>query len=145
MDHHYRKLENMYHGAPINRFFEPRLTISRGAAEVRVVARAAFHHAASAVHGSVYFKMLDDAAFFAVSSLIEDVFALTSSFHVHLLRPVVEGPMVARGAVVHEGKSAFVADAVLVDDAGVELGRGTGSFVRSKVKLVPEMGYAIGG
>lgn len=140
MDHH-RKLENMYHQAPINRFFEPRMRISRGAAEVTMTARAAFHHAAAAVHGSVYFKALDDAAFFAVASLVEDAFVLTSSYHVHLLRPIVDGPMVARGQVVHEGKSAFVADAVLVDAEGQELARGSGSFVRGKVRLTPEIGY----
>lgn len=142
MDHH-RKLENMYHAAPINRFFEPRLVISRGATELTMAARDAFHHAAGAVHGSVYFKMLDDAAFFAVSSLVEDAFVLTSSFHVHLLRPIVAGTMVARGQVVHEGKSAFVAEAVLLDGAGNEMARGSGSFVKSRVPLSPDLGYRL--
>jgi acyl-coenzyme A thioesterase PaaI-like protein len=36
------------------------------------------HHSIHAVHGSVYFKALDDAAFFAVNSLVEDVFVLTA-------------------------------------------------------------------
>lgn len=142
MDHH-RKLEAMYHAAPINRFFEPRLAISHGAAEVTMTVRDAFHHAAGAMHGSVYFKMLDDAAFFAVSSLIEDAFALTASFHVHLLRPVVAGPIVARGVVVHAGKNNFVADATLAGPDGRELGRGSGSFVRSRIPLTPEMGYRL--
>src|SRR5215475_688666 len=131
-DHH-RKLENMYHAAPINRFYQPRLTIDRGRTELRFAARPELHHAAGAVHGSVYFKALDDAAFFAVSSLVEDVFVLTASFHLHLLRPVSEGMLLARGEVVHETRSSFVADAVLVDADGAQLARGNGSFVRSKI------------
>jgi hypothetical protein len=34
--------------------------------------RPDFFHAAHAVHGSVYFKALDDAAFFAVASLVQE-------------------------------------------------------------------------
>jgi acyl-coenzyme A thioesterase PaaI-like protein len=41
--------------------------------------------------GSVYFKMLDDAAFFAVNSIVEDVFVYTVSLNVQLLRPVASG------------------------------------------------------
>ena len=142
-DEHFRKLENMYHAAPINRFYEPRLTIERGRTELSFAARPELHHAAGAVHGSVYFKALDDAAFFAVSSLVEDVFVLTASFHLHLLKPVSLGTLLARGMVVHETKSTFVADAVLVDADGTALARGSGSFVRSKIPLTPAMGYAV--
>ena len=31
---HFRKLERLYHGAPINRFYGPTLTVSHGAAEL---------------------------------------------------------------------------------------------------------------
>ena len=37
-------------------------------------------HAAGAVHGSYYFKVLDDACYFAANSLVSDVFVLTVSF-----------------------------------------------------------------
>ena len=61
-DTHFQKLTRMYLGAPINRYFAPRIEISRGQAVVTLPVREDFHHAASAVHGAVYFKALDDAA-----------------------------------------------------------------------------------
>ncbi len=140
---HFRKLENMYHAAPINRFYRPRLTIEHGRTELRFAATPELHHAAAAVHGSAYFKALDDAAFFAVASLVGDVFVLTASFHLHLLRPIATGMMIARGSVTHETRSSFVADAVLTNEDGDQLARGSGAFVRSKVPLTPEMGYRL--
>ena len=105
MTSHFRSLEAMYHGAPINTFFGPRITVASGSALVRMVVPPDMHHAAHAAHGSVYFKMLDDAAFFAVQSLVSDVFVLTVSFNVHLLEPVTEAEMIARGTVVHQSKA----------------------------------------
>ena len=100
-----------------------------------------FFHAASAIHGSVYFKGLDDAAFFAVSSLVEDCFVLTSSFNVYLLAPVASGVIRGEGRVLREGGSSFLAEAVLYNAQGEEIARGSGMFVKSRIKLVPEMGY----
>ncbi len=63
---HFRKLERMYSLAPINRYFNPKILVDAGYAEICIPIRPEFHHAANAVHGSVYFKAMDDAAFFAV-------------------------------------------------------------------------------
>src|SRR6476646_9283224 len=90
-EEHYRKLERMYLAAPINEFFKPAIQIGRGTAEIKVTVDGRFFHAAQAAHGSVYFKSLDDAAFFAVSSLVEDNFVLTSTFNLYLLAPVSGG------------------------------------------------------
>ncbi len=59
---HYRKLERMYLAAPINAFFQPKLHIEEGWAEVRIQVRPDFHHTLGAMHGAVYFKAMDDAA-----------------------------------------------------------------------------------
>lgn len=141
MTDHFRKLENMYLSAPINRFYEPTLRIERGKAEVRMTIRPDFFHAAGAMHGSVYFKAADDTAFFAVNSLVEDVFVLTTTFTIYLLRPVTEGVLVAQGTVVHAARTTFVAEAVLLDGAGNQVGRGSGTFVRSKKPLTADIGY----
>jgi len=139
---HFRKLERMYHAAPINQFFAPKLVVSEARAEVSIPVRREFFHAAHALHGSVYFKALDDAAFFAVNSLLEDRFALTVTFNVYLIRPVSEGTILATGRVVHQSKRLYVAEAVLVDAVGVEIGRGSGTFMVSSIALTPEIGYA---
>ena len=138
---HYRKLEQMYLAAPINAFYSPTIWISHGEAEITIPVKAEFFHAADAVHGSVYFKLLDDAAFFAVNSLIEDYFALTASFTTYLLRPISEGTMKATGKVVWSGGKSYLAESVVVDSEGRDIARGSGNFVASKIKLTGDMGY----
>ena len=138
---HYRKLEKMYAQAPINLYYAPRMKVSHGAAEVVIPIQAKFFHAAGAAHGSVYFKAMDDAAFFAVNSLVDDVFVLTASFSVYLTRPISGGEMRAVGNVVHKGASFFIAESVLYDSEDREIARGSGTFVKSKIKLAPELGY----
>jgi uncharacterized protein (TIGR00369 family) len=138
---HYRRLERMYHGAPINQFYRPTIRVSDGVTELDVPLRPEFFHAAHAVHGSVYFKALDDAAFFAVASLVTDVFVLTASFTIYLTRPVTEGTLVASGRVVHRSRSLFLAEAELRDPQQRLVARGSGSFMRSTIALTPEVGY----
>jgi acyl-coenzyme A thioesterase PaaI-like protein len=99
------------------------------------------YHSIHAVHVSVYFKALDDAGFFAVNSLVEDVFVLTVSFSIHLLRPVASGDMKAIGKVAQASKNMFTAEATLTNSKGEEIARGIGTYVRSKASLSPDIGY----
>jgi uncharacterized protein (TIGR00369 family) len=99
------------------------------------VAEGNFFHAAGAIHGSIYFKALD-AAFFAVNSLVSDVFVLTVSYNVYLLRQVSEGTLMAKGRAVHCSRQLF-AEAELFDDRSREVARGSGSFMRSTIALTP--------
>ena len=138
---HYRKLERMYLAAPINEFFKPTIKIGQGSAVIKVEIDRRFFHAAQAAHGAVYFKSLDDAAFFAVSSLVEDRFVLTSNFNLYMLVPIAAGIIRAVGKVVSGGGSSFLAESVLYNEQEEEIARGSGMFVRSKVRLDPEMGY----
>ena len=141
-DEHYRKLERMYASAPINDFFQPVMRVSEGEAVVTTQVRRDFFHAANAVHGALYFKMLDDAAFFAVNSLVTDTFVLTVSLNAYLVRPVSEGEVQAVGRVVHRSRRLYVAESQLTDSDGKEIARGSGTFVPSDIALSPEIGYA---
>ena len=141
MSEHHRKLANMYLGAPINALYAPTITIQEGSAEVSIEVKPTFFHSAGALHGSVYFKLLDDACFFAAASRVEDVMVLTVSFTTYITRPVTGGSLIARGRVVHGGKSLLLAESVVSDASGVEVARGNGSFLRSKNALGPELGY----
>ena len=139
---HFRKLERLYHAAPTNAYFRPTLTVGDGVAEVEIAVRPDFFHAAAAVHGSIYFKALDDAAFFAVSSLVTDVMVLTVSYNLYLTRPVSDGVIHANGRVVHRSRQLFIAEAELFDGQSRQIARGTGSFMRSAIALSPDIGYA---
>ncbi len=140
---HFRRLERMYlTAATINDYFEPSIAIGDGEAEIRIEVDSKFFHAAGAVHGAVYFKAMDDAAFFAANSVVEDVFVLTTSFNIQLLRPVTEGTLIAKGTLVSETRSLLIADAELKDDKGRLVGRGTGNFMKSRMRLEDIPGYA---
>ena len=138
---HYRKLERMYAKAPINAFYGPVLTVSEGRAEVEIEVQSKHHHSAGAMHGSVYFKMLDDAAWFAANSVVPDVFVLTTTFEVNLLRPVAKGRIRAVGVVTAQDERRIHATAELFDDQGTVIGRGQGRFALSRIPLTPEVHY----
>jgi uncharacterized protein (TIGR00369 family) len=141
LEEHFARLERMYLNGPCNEYYEPGIRISEGEAEIVIPVREDFFHAARAVHGSVYFKAMDDAAFFAVNSLVEDVFVLTVSFNVNLTRPISDGRMVARGRCQGRSGDHFIAEAALTDAEGNEIGSGAGAFVTSQIPLSSEIGY----
>lgn len=135
MKEHYHKLEQMYLSAPINKFYLPSISINEGKSVIEIKIKEDFFHAANAVHGSVYFKMLDDAAFFATNSVVEDVFVLTASFDTKLLRPIKEGKLIARGELLKNLGNKLEARAKLYDDKGNLIASGTGWFIKSKINL----------
>jgi len=138
---HFRCLESMYAAAPINMFFQPEMEVREGEATIEINISEKHHHAAKAVHGSVYFKMLDDAAFFAANSLEKEMFVLTTSFTIYLTHPVVSGILRSEGRVVNHTKNQFIAESILYNVKGDEIARGSGIFVRSKLSLKDTKGY----
>lgn len=136
---HFQKLENAFHSAKINRipYRGMTLKVSEEAAEITYPVSSDFFHKMEALHGSVYFKMLDDAAYFAVNSIVPEYFVLTTSFSIDLLRPVVSGTLIATGSVSFSSKNHWIAEAVLTDDRGRKIAIGKGRFVKSRF-ILPE-------
>lgn len=140
-EEHHRRLEAMYHSAPANQAHDPKLAVQAGRAVVEMPVDASMFHAADAVHGAWVFKVMDDAAFFAANSLVEDRFVLTVNFDVHLLSPANHGPLRGDAEVVHEGASSLLADAEVFDGDGDQVARGTGTFVKGPTPLDEIEGY----
>jgi uncharacterized protein (TIGR00369 family) len=140
-EEHFRKLERMYLSAPVNQFYAPEIHISEGQAQVTIPVRTDFFHAANAVHGAVYFKLLDDSSFFAANSLVQDVFVLTVSYNVYFIRPISADVMKATGKVVQASRRLIIAESVVVDSNEREIARGSGTFMPSKNPLTEEIGY----
>lgn len=139
---HFRALESLYRSAPINRLFKSDLEITdSGLARIRFEVDESVHHAAGAAHGTSYFKMLDDAAFYAANSLVTDHFLLTTAFNLLFTRPIRNGPVIAEGRWISGKRRVFVADARLIDSDGEEAARGTGTFMRSRIPLASLPGY----
>lgn len=142
-DLHHRALERLYTSAPINAKFDSRLQITgEGTSRLHFTISDDVFHAAGAAHGTIYFKMLDDAAFYAANTLATDRFLLTTSFNLHFTKPVREGKVVAEGRWVSGKRRVFVAESRLVDEEGDEIGRGTGTFMRSRIALSSLPGYS---
>lgn len=140
---HFRALERLYLSAPINRIFRSRLLIPEaGVSRIEFTLDETLYHAAGAVHGTSYFKMLDDAAFYAANSLVSDRFLLTTAFNLLFTRPLLAGPVVAEGRWISGKRRVYVADARLVDAQGEEIARGTGTFMRSHIPLSSLAGYS---
>lgn len=142
---HFRALERLYASAPVNRLFPSVLTIPEaGHATIAFEVDERFFHAAGATHGTLYFKMLDDAAFYAANSLVNDRFLLTTGFNLLFTRPIRSGRIRAEGRWLSGKRRIYVAEARLVDEEGEEVGRGTGTFMRSSIPLAHLPGYASG-
>lgn len=140
---HYRALEALYRAAPINQLFESRLEIvDSGVSRIRFRAGPEYFHAAGAAHGTLYFKMLDDAAFYAANSRVTDRFLLTTAFNLLFTRPIGEGEVIAEGRWVSGERRVLVAEARLIGPDGEEAARGTGTFMRSRFALASLPGYA---
>jgi uncharacterized protein (TIGR00369 family) len=141
---HYCALEALYDSAPINRLFDSRLEIlGEGHARIHFTVDEAVHHAAGAAHGTIYFKMLDDAAFYAANAMVTDRFLLTTAFNLHFTKPVRAGQVVAEGRWISGRRRVFIAESHLVDAEGEEIGRGTGTFMRSHIALSGLAGYRL--
>jgi uncharacterized protein (TIGR00369 family) len=140
---HFRKLEQMYLKANLNQEIYKTTTVSieEKKAQIQLTIEPKYFHALGAIHGSVYFKLLDDAAFFAVNSIVEDVFVLTTNFNINFTRPVNKGVITSVGKVKFKSKNLFIAESTLIDEGGREIAFGIGHFAKSKIKLTPEIGY----
>jgi len=139
---HWRALEGLYASAPINHKFRSSLEIvGEGLSRISFLIEPDCFHAAGAAHGTIYFKMLDDAAFYAANTLVTDRFLLTTSFNLHFSKPIKGGRVVAEGRWVSGRRRVLVAESWLLDEEGEEVGRGTGTFMRSRIALSGLPGY----
>jgi len=142
---HLRALEALYASAPVNGLFASQLTLPEaGRSEIRFTVAPESFHAAGAAHGTLYFKMLDDAAFYAANGLVSDRFLLTTAFNLHFTKPMRVGEARAEGRWISGKRRVFVAEARIVDAEGEECARGTGTFMRSHIALSGLDGYRFG-
>jgi uncharacterized protein (TIGR00369 family) len=140
---HLRALERLYEAAAINRLFRSTIAIpEQGRARIAFDVEEGMFHAAGAAHGTLYFKMMDDAAFYACNSMVSDRFLLTTAFNLNFTRPLKAGPVTAEGRWVSGRRRVFVGEARLIDASGEEAARGTGTFMRSHIPLASLAGYS---
>ena len=135
MKEHYEKLESMYVDAPFNKLIKSTINIDQGICSIEMKIKKDMHNAMNSMHGAYYFMLLDNAAFFAINSLIEDVSVLTKSFEIDFLKPVKSGKLVAKAKFIEKTMGNYIALAELYDDQKNLIGKGKGIFRRSKHQL----------
>ena len=142
VESHLRALEALYASAPVNRLFDSAIHLPEaGRSIIRFSVGEGHFHAAAAAHGTLYFKALDDAAFYAANGLVSDRFLLTTAFNLHFTKPMREGEATAEGRWISGKRRVFVAEARIIDASGEECARGTGTFLRSHIALSGLQGY----
>lgn len=133
---HFKKLLDIYDIAPIHSFYKDiKLEVRELEATITLPVQSTFFHGGLAVHGSVYFKLLDDAAYFAVQSEVEDYFIVTTQFDIQLLRPVNSGILRAEGKAYFIAQNLFAGSAEIYDDKDRLIAKGQGQFMKSKLPL----------
>lgn len=80
------------------------------------------------IHGGVLASLIDLAGMYAILAQATSVSA-TADLHVDYLRPATNGPIRVRAHVVKLGRTVSVAATDLLDDAGVLVARGRGSYL----------------
>jgi len=131
---HYDFLVRLFHSAPINQniFIGSELTLSEGEARYQLEVKTDYFHGAEAMHGAVYFKLLDDAAYFACATLVDDYFLVTKSYEIQFVRPVPGGSLIAKGRVLEVTDEGFLAESEIHNEQGKLVGKGKGIFVKSR-------------
>lgn len=144
MKEHYKALEQLMLSAPFVQKFDCSVRVGEGRGEFQLTITEDLFHGAGAVHGALYFLALDNAAMLAANSLVNDYCVVTTGFTIEFLRPVSKGCIRTSAKVVERDEGGFNSEAVAHDDVGNEIGRGSGTFVRSRLPLSELPGYGSG-
>ena len=141
---HFRKLEALFAAAPINQALikEAKIRVKEGFAELSLPIRQEYYHGAMSLHGAIYFKLLDDAAYFAAASMEAQYFMVTKRYQIDFRRPVTGGVLKASGELVSAGESDWLAKSEIVNENGQLVASGQGVFVKSRLKLNDQKGYS---
>ncbi len=138
---HFQKLSRMYLGAATNDYYKPSITVRKGSAIIGLTVRSDFFQSAGYVHGSVYFKLLDDSAYFAAQSTITDEHLLTASFNCYFLRPVSSGVLKAEGRLSQRSARLVIAESSVFDEKERIVAQGSGTFLKGGLPLDEKVGY----
>lgn len=136
MQEHFRKLENLYQTAPVQKLYQGiSIVVSEGKSKITYPVDALHFHGGGSLHGAVFFKLLDDAAYFAAASIITDVFIVTASFQIKMKKPVTGGLLTAIGTLLQHSGDKLNAEAEIRDADGALVATGNGLFIKTSNPL----------
>jgi acyl-coenzyme A thioesterase PaaI-like protein len=134
----FEELERRYLAAPHNGFLDAGARILEGEAEIVIPVQDRFLGVTGAVHPAVCFTAMADAAALTVSSFVEDALVVAVKSEIQLTHATADGQLIARGRFLGTSGKDYLAESVLMDTEGQELGQGSGTFRESDVPQLPE-------
>ena len=100
--------------------------LSEGSATMTMAVGRRFHNPMGTLHGGIMTDLADAAMGIAtVSTLADDETFTTLELKMNFLRPVVEGVITGEGTVLHRGRKIVLSEAVVRDDEGRLVAKGT--------------------
>lgn len=127
---HWKKLENLFLGANIQQMY-PGISIQISANEACITwpVESGHFHGGNALHGAAYFKLLDDAAYFAAASIHTTSFLVTGTYSIKYIKPVYSGVITAKGVLAEPSGKYFKSSSRLFNETGELLAEGSGIFI----------------
>lgn len=139
---HLERLRHLYQSAPIQTMITgTELRWSGNTVLITYPVSPVHFHGGSGLHGAVYFKLLDDAAYFAAAAQEADYFLLTAKFEINLRKQVTGGILQAEGRLLQRDQHIFLAESSLRDASGTVVAFGSGRFSRSEKRWDTLPGY----
>ena len=124
-----KQLEESYLASPYNQYHDPGIRVSEGEADIVIPLQDTLVNASGRCPTSVCIKAMNDSAVFAVSSLVSEGVIQTVNFNASLTRATPTGELLARGRFVGMSGTHYLAESIVTDSDGSEIGRGDGVFV----------------
>ena len=129
-----RGLEKAYLDGPAAGLRGIGIRLAEGEADIVLPLAKADIDGVGGLFDSTSFKLMSDSAAQAVSTLGDNATMLTSEFSMTLTHATPSGELVARGRYVGRAGKHYLADTMLTDAEGVEIGRGEGVFFEALKK-----------
>jgi acyl-coenzyme A thioesterase PaaI-like protein len=139
---HLKKLENLYYTAPINEGLNTTISISENISTIEQFIVQSQCHAGQFAHGSVIFKLLDDAAYFAAASSQKEFFLVTASYEIKFRKPAPVGYYKAIGELIDSSGRLLKAESKVIDVNDQIIAKGKGLFSPTKQQLLHLKGYS---
>ena len=123
------ELRKIYESSPFNNDLGIRLeSFEEGAVCYSLMVSHRHQNVNNAVHGGVYFSILDSVMGATIRSVTRQRIVTINST-IHFLAPLTEGnKIVAKAVIIQKGKSIVTAEGYVSDAAGTPLARMVGTF-----------------
>lgn len=122
-------LEDAYLNGPGKILRAVGIVLGEGEADIVLPRAKADLDENGSVLDAVSYKLMSDSAVNSVASLVASGTVLTSEFSFTLTHAKTSGHLIARGKYVGRAGKHYMADAIMTDAEGTELGRGEGVFI----------------